>query len=69
MDLYDLNEIPDHLKSYFEPAPQIGLEETPEQFIQKLVEVFHEVKRVTRDDGVLWLNFGDCYAGSGKDHR
>ena len=65
MDLYDLNEIPDHLKSYFEPAPQIGLEETPEQFIQKMVDVFHEVKRVTRDDGILWLNFGYSYAGSG----
>ena len=45
---------------------QIGLEETPEQFIQKMVDVFHEVKRVTRDDGILWLNFGDSYAGSGK---
>lgn len=43
---------------------QIGLEETPEQFIQKMVEVFHEVKRVTRDDGVLWLNLGDSYSGS-----
>lgn len=65
MDFYDLKEIPEHLKSYFEPAPQIGLEETPEQFIQKMVEVFHEVKRVTRDDGVLWLNLGDSYASNG----
>ncbi len=45
---------------------QIGLEETPEQFIQKIVEVFREVRRVLREDGVLWLNFGDSYAGSGK---
>lgn len=45
---------------------QIGLEQTPEQFIQKLVEVFREVKRVLRDDGVLWVNIGDSYAGSGK---
>lgn len=66
MDLYDLNEIPEHLKSYFEPAPQIGLEETPEVFIQKMVEVFREVRRVLRDDGTLWLNLGDSYAGSGK---
>jgi len=44
---------------------QIGLEETPEQFIQKLVEVFREVRRVLRDDGVLWLNLGDSY-GKGK---
>lgn len=44
---------------------QIGLEETPEQFIQKLVEVFREVRRVLRDDGTLWLNIGDSY-GKGK---
>jgi len=40
---------------------QIGLEETPEAFVQKMVEVFSEVKRVLRDDGTLWLNLGDSY--------
>jgi DNA modification methylase len=40
---------------------QIGLEETPEAFVQKMVEVFCEVKRVLRDDGTLWLNLGDSY--------
>jgi DNA modification methylase len=45
---------------------QIGLEETPEAFVQKMVEVFREVKRVLRDDGTLWLNLGDSYSGSGK---
>jgi DNA modification methylase len=45
---------------------QIGLESTPEEYVAKLVEVFKEVKRVLRDDGTLWLNLGDCYAGSGK---
>ena len=45
---------------------QIGLEETPDAFVQKLVEVFREVKRVLRDDGTLWLNLGDSYSGSGK---
>ena len=45
---------------------QIGLEETPDAFVQKLVEVFREVKRVLRDDGTLWLNIGDSYSGSGK---
>jgi DNA modification methylase len=40
---------------------QIGLEETPEAFVQKMVEVFREVKRVLRDDGTLWLNLGDSY--------
>ena len=45
---------------------QIGLEDTPEAFVQKLVDVFREVKRVLRDDGTVWLNLGDSYAGSGK---
>lgn len=45
---------------------QIGLEETPEEYIQKLVEVFHEVKRVLKDDGTLWVNIGDSYWGSGS---
>lgn len=44
---------------------QIGLEETPDQFVAKLVEVFREVKRVLKDDGTLWLNLGDSYAGGG----
>jgi DNA modification methylase len=44
---------------------QIGLEETPEDFVASLVEVFREVKRVIRDDGTLWLNLGDSYNGSG----
>lgn len=42
---------------------QIGLEETPEAYVQRMVEVFREVKRVLRDDGTLWLNIGDTYAG------
>jgi DNA modification methylase len=46
---------------------QIGLEETPELYITRLVEVFREVKRVLRDDGTLWVNIGDSYAGSGKN--
>lgn len=45
---------------------QIGLEETPEEYIKKLTEVFHEVKRVLKDDGTLWLNIGDSYWGSGS---
>lgn len=43
---------------------QIGLEDTPTEFVAKLVEVFREVRRVLRDDGTLWLNLGDSYAGS-----
>ena len=45
---------------------QLGLERTPEEYVAKLVEVFREVRRVLRPDGTLWLNIGDCYAGSGK---
>ena len=42
---------------------QIGLEQTPEQYVAKMVEVFHEVKRVLRKDGTCWLNMGDSYNG------
>jgi len=41
---------------------QIGLEDTPEQYVERLVEVFVEVRRVLADDGTLWLNLGDSYA-------
>jgi|TARA_B110000438_G_scaffold145872_1_gene140438 DNA modification methylase len=44
---------------------QLGLEETPEEFVENLVEVFREVKRVLRDDGTVWLNLGDSYCGTG----
>lgn len=43
---------------------QIGLEETPEAYINKLVEVFREVRRVLKDDGTLWVNIGDTYNGN-----
>lgn len=46
---------------------QLGLEQTPEEYVEHLVEVFDEVRRVLRKDGVLWLNLGDCYWGSGKE--
>lgn len=45
---------------------QIGLEPSPEEYIAKLVEVFRAVKKALKDDGTLWLNIGDSYAGSGK---
>jgi len=52
---------------------QIGLEETPEAYVQRMVEVFREVKRVLRDDGTLWLNIGDSYynyrPGNYSDNR
>jgi site-specific DNA-methyltransferase (adenine-specific) len=45
-------------------AGQIGLEDTPDAFVGRLVEVFREVWRVLRDDGTLWLNLGDSYSRS-----
>lgn len=45
---------------------QIGLEATPEEYIKKMVEVFSLVRELLSDDGTLWLNIGDSYAGSGK---
>lgn len=41
---------------------QIGLEQTPEEYVAQMVQVFKEVWRVLRDDGTLWLNLGDSYA-------
>lgn len=43
---------------------QIGLEETPEAYVQKLVELFHEAKRVLKKEGTFWLNLGDSYNGN-----
>jgi hypothetical protein len=43
---------------------QIGLESTPDEFVQALVGVFREVRRVLRDDGTVWLNLGDSYAAN-----
>lgn len=49
------------LRDYGNEA-QIGLEQSPDAFVQELVSVFRQVKRVLRDDGTLWLNLGDSYA-------
>ena len=56
------------LRDYGE-GKQLGLEETPEEFVENLVEVFKEVKRVLRDDGTVWLNLGDSYAGPKGNNR
>jgi DNA modification methylase len=47
---------------------QIGLEATPEAYVDRMVEVFREVRRVLRDDGTCWVNLGDSYSG-GKTGR
>lgn len=44
---------------------QLGLEKTPEEYVANMVQLFREVKRVLKKDGVLWLNLGDSYASNG----
>ena len=46
---------------------QLGLEDTQDQFVENLVNVFREVRRVLKDDGTVWLNLGDSYHRSGSD--
>jgi DNA modification methylase len=48
---------------------QIGLEESPEAYVSKLVEVFREVRRVLKKEGTCWINLGDSYAGSSGCHK
>jgi len=48
---------------------EIGLEQTPDEYIANLVEVFRECKRILRDDGTLWVNIGDTYASSPKGNK
>lgn len=47
-------------------AGQIGLEPSPEEFVAEMVDVFREVRRILSNDGTLWLNLGDTYAGGGN---
>ena len=53
------------LRDYGNDA-QIGLEDTPQRYIERMVDVFREVRRVLRDDGTLWLNLGDSYTNGGR---
>ena len=48
---------------------QIGAENNPEDYIDILVAVFEEVRRVLRDDGTFWLNIGDCYTSGNRGYR
>lgn len=54
-----------NLRNY-KVAGQLGLEKTPAEYIEKMVQVFREAWRVLQDDGTLWINIGDCYASKGK---
>ncbi len=61
------------LRDYGLGSDQLGLERTPEEYVERLVGIFREVRRVLRDDGVMFLNLGDSYAvnrrGGGSDFR
>ena len=56
------------LRDYGHPG-QLGLEQTPEQYVAAMVEVFRCVWDVLADDGTLWLNIGDSYARTGGTDR
>ena len=53
----------------YEMEDQLGQEDTVEEYIEKLVKILKQAKRVLKKDGTLWLNLGDCYAGSGKNRN
>ncbi len=42
---------------------QLGLEKSPAEYVEKMVALFREIRRILRKDGTLWLNLGDCYTG------
>lgn len=50
----------------YEEEKQVGIEQSPDEYIKRLTDIFGEVYRVLKKDGTLWVNIGDSYAGSGK---
>jgi len=65
-DIYLKSQIPPNLHGFFEPA-EIGLEQTPAEYVANMVEVFSLVLELLADDGVLFLNLGDSYNAAGRD--
>jgi len=53
----------------YQVEKQLGLEKTPEEYVEKMVEVFREIKRVLKKDGTVWLNLGDTYCGNIGDNK
>lgn len=49
----------------YDHSDQIGTESSPEEYVENLISIFREVRRVLRDDGTVWLNIGDGYARNG----
>lgn len=56
------------LRDYGQPG-QIGAEERLEEYLERLTEIFRDVRRVLRDDGTLWLNLGDSYTSGNRRWR
>ena len=57
-----------NLRAYTGEEGMMGLEKTFDEHVENLVKVFREVRRVLRDDGTLWMNYGDAYVGGGRGH-
>jgi DNA modification methylase len=53
----------------YDVAGQLGKEATPEEYVTNVTTVFREVHRVLRNDGMCWVNLGDCYASSSPCSR
>ena len=53
------------LQKDYEDDDQIGIERTPEEYVKKIADIFDEVRRVLKSNGILWLNLGDSYCGGG----
>ena len=51
------------LRNYENADGQLGLEETPSEYVNRLRDICHELKRVLRSDGIFWINIGDSYTG------
>lgn len=56
------------LRDYGVPG-QIGLEDSLQEYLNEMVKLFREVKRVLKPEGTLWLNLGDSYVGTGGDRK
>ncbi len=54
---------------YPDKAREIGLERTPSEFVETMMAVFRDARRVLRSDGVLFLNLGDSYSSGGREPR
>jgi DNA modification methylase len=50
----------------YQHSMQLGLEETPQQYVSNMTEVFSKVGRILKKDGTVWLNIGDTYCGGGR---